>query len=109
MSAPHGLFPHHVALLREVFARHAPPVERVDLFGSRAVGAGRANSDLDLVVSGTGVNGPLLDRLWTELNDLPIPLTIDVLADEGPMPAALRAHIEAVRIPLLVFDESRTA
>lgn len=109
MSAPHGLTPHQVALLREVFARYAPPVERVDLFGSRAVGRGRANSDIDLVVTGAGVSGPLLDRLWTELNDLPMPLTIDVLAVEGPMPAALRAHIEAVRIPLLVFDKSCTA
>lgn len=78
---------------------------RVDLFGSRALGAAKPASDIDLVVSGAGVDGALIDRLWTELNDLPLPVTVDILAEDAPLPAALRAHIEAVRQPLFHFPD----
>lgn len=104
MTTGHGLSGEQIALLRSVLARYAPPIDRVDLFGSRALGTARAASDIDLLVCGKGVDSRLIDRLWTELNDLPLPFTVDVLGEAAELPAALRAHLEAAATPLFRFS-----
>lgn len=101
-ASQHGLSTAHYEMLIEVFRAHAPPIERVDLFGSRATGTAKPWSDIDLVIVGAGVNSALIDRLHTELNDLALPMSVDVIADDDLMPPALRAHIEAVRTPLFL-------
>ena len=53
-----GLSSREVELLNSVFRRH-PEITEVRLFGSRAKGSHRVNSDIDLAVWGDGVmNAP---------------------------------------------------
>ena len=62
-----------------IFRRH-PTVQRVRLFGSRALGTARYNSDIDLAIDGD-VAVLEAERIRSELDEeLPIPHQFD---DEG--------------------------
>ena len=77
MSDPFGLTADHRDLLREILATAGDRIDRVAVFGSRATGRYRPNSDLDLVLYGSA-DAADCDRLWTLL-----PLTLNgfVLSD----------------------------
>ena len=95
----HGLTAAQLAALRSALAPHADRIERVDLFGSRATGRARPNSDVDLVIRGD-VDEALVDRLRTLLAEAPIALTVDIVADGLVDSPGLAAHIARVRRPL---------
>lgn len=54
-------------------------IEKVIIFGSRVTGKFRASSDIDLAVFGKNLNGTLINRLASALDDLPLPFMFDVL------------------------------
>jgi len=89
----------------EVFMRH-PEIERVTLFGSRAKGTARPNSDIDLAVFGI-TDDLKIEELAMELEELPLPYKFDIKAFENIRHAPLREHIE--RVGLMIYSKSKKA
>lgn len=79
-----------------VFRRH-PEVTEVKLFGSRAKGIHRPESDVDLALWGD-VDALTAQAIASELDELPLPYRYDVLAFSSVRLPALRDHIERVGI-----------
>lgn len=63
--------------MNKVFRRY-PQVAQAILYGSRAMGRHRYNSDIDLTLLGTNLDLKMLFRIETELDDLLIPYKIDL-------------------------------
>jgi len=78
-----------------VLARH-PAVERAVLFGSRAKGTSKPGSDVDLTLFGDGLTSRDLRVIADELDDLLLPVEIDLSLFEQISHAPLREHIERV-------------
>lgn len=95
MCTPCGLPATVVDTMCQVFARH-PEVERVMLYGSRAKGNFRKNSDIDLTLIGAELSCRTLLTLMGELDDLLLPWMIDLSIFAGIENPALREHIERV-------------
>lgn len=102
--ANHGLTGHQLQLIRDILAPYANIITRVDLFGSRAKGTYRPNSDIDLVLHGA-VNEKIIDRLWTVFSESSLPFKVDIkaygLIDYPP----LKAHMDSVCQTLLTQEE----
>jgi predicted nucleotidyltransferase len=73
------------------------------VFGSRAQGRHRPESDVDLALYGE-LEERLVARIAGELEELPLPYSFDVLAYAGLRHGALQAHID--RVGPLVFERS---
>ncbi|MCL2445210.1 MAG: nucleotidyltransferase domain-containing protein [Oscillospiraceae bacterium] len=65
------------------------------VFGSRAKGTWRNNSDIDLAVWGNKLN---LGKLKDDLEELPMPYSFDVVQYTHITHAALREHIDNVGV-----------
>jgi uncharacterized protein len=89
-----GLSSKAMELIREVFRRHRE-VERVEIFGSRAMGRFQNESDVDLALWGD-LNLGLIGRIAWELDELPLPYTFDVKAYESISHEPLKRHIDEV-------------
>lgn len=100
LTSVSGLDARSRALLEAVFARH-PRVSEAWLFGSRAMGTFRPESDVDIALYGD-VDELLAARVASDLEELPLPYTFDVQAYPCIRHAPLRAHIERVRRPIFV-------
>jgi uncharacterized protein len=90
--------------LRQILSRYAAQIESVDIFGSRAQGTQRANSDLDLVLHGT-LDEAAIDRLWTLFQESNLPFSVDVKSYEQTLYAPLRAHMDTVCNTLFTKEE----
>ena len=66
---------------------------RVAVFGSRAKGNWRPNSDIDIAVWGKNVN---IGRVLSDLDELPMPYKFDVLDYDDLTNIELRDHIDRV-------------
>lgn len=93
-----GLTDRERELLNEVFSRH-DWLDRVVVFGSRAKGTARPNSDIDLCVHGSS-DPLLLETLKMALDDLPLPYRFDVLAEGDISHPPLQDHIKRVGVVL---------
>lgn len=99
-----GLSARELELMDGVFRRY-PDIQQVVLYGSRAKGTHRPQSDIDLAL--IGVKDALeVEAMALELDELPLPFRFDVRAFEGIRNARLRAHIERVGILLYDMDEA---
>jgi uncharacterized protein len=89
---PFGLSDRERRMICDVLRRHAE-VQEAKIFGSRAKGNFRPNSDIDLALSG---NIPLvtLASIAGELEDLPLPYFFDVEAYDSIRHEPLREHID---------------
>jgi predicted nucleotidyltransferase len=81
--------------IRTVFANH-PEVESVVLYGSRAMGTHKPNSDIDLTLHGTDLGIDLLGILVEELDDLLLPWMIDLSIFAKLNHSDLEDHIRRV-------------
>ncbi len=72
-----GLSDDIIRLLRGVLRAH-PEVERAVIYGSRARGDYSNGSDIDLTLMGTRLTDAVLHRIAMEMDDLPIPHTVDL-------------------------------
>lgn len=97
-----GLTETELSLIRGVFARREKP-GKVILFGSRAKGTARPNSDVDLAVLGD-VTELECGKIAAELDELPLPYKFDVVLYDTIGNPALREHIDRVGVTL--FDSS---
>lgn len=78
--------------LRAVFVRY-PDIDRVLIFGSRARGNYRNASDIDLAVLAPRMDDASFTRLWSELDDLPLVFTLDVLHWDRLPAGRIRDHV----------------
>jgi predicted nucleotidyltransferase len=79
--------------MEEVFRGH-PAVVKAMLYGSRAKGNYRDNSDIDLALSGEGLTLTDQFRLETALDDLLLPWRIDLCRYEAVREPSLRDEID---------------
>lgn len=104
----HGLSPHQLQIIQDILAPYAPVITRVGLFGSRALGAARPNSDIDLVLYGP-VFEAVVDRLHTLFDESGLAVTVDLLAYDRIDTPALKSHIDQVMQPLFEQAELQSA
>ena len=70
-------------------------IEKVAIYGSRAMGNYKKGSDIDLVVYGKSLNQNLLLKLKTKLEqELPIPFYFDITHFESLPENDLKEHID---------------
>jgi uncharacterized protein len=86
--------------LTECFAPRTD-IEQVWLYGSRALGRYRPNSDIDLCLQAPTLTLQGLWQLETQLDDLLLPWQIDLSVWHQLNHPELMAHIQRVGIPLL--------
>ncbi|CAK8718427.1 Polymerase nucleotidyl transferase domain-containing protein [Candidatus Electronema halotolerans] len=101
MSDAFGLNKAQRALVREILLTAKDRIEQVAVFGSRAQGRQRHNSDLDLVLYGSA-DEAVCDRLWTLFQESCLPFSVDVQSYASIKYPPLRAHIDAVARPWFV-------
>ncbi len=97
----HGLPVSTMAQIHGVLSRH-PEVERVTLYGSRAKGNFKPGSDIDLTLSGTGLDERIRGRIDEELDDLLLPYQFDLSVFTSSTHADL---IDRIRRVGMVFYE----
>ncbi len=95
----HGLSPENIAILRRIFACFAGRIERVDLFGSRATGKFRPNSDIDLAIHGD-LTVDELARLRGMFEESSLPVSVDAVLYGTIAHPPLKEHIDRVAMPL---------
>ncbi|MFP4551814.1 MAG: nucleotidyltransferase family protein [Spirochaetales bacterium] len=77
--------------------RSCPEVERVLVFGSRAMGTAAPGSDIDIAIDGSQAGEAVAAELSRDLNERrPIPYHVDVVALATLHHQELRDHIEQV-------------
>lgn len=96
MSTPTGLSAAEIGLLAAVL-RQFPQVERGVLFGSRAKGNARPNSDIDLALYGS-IDDLTVERIAMAMDELPMPYLLDVKAVASLKNPALIDHIQRVGV-----------
>ena len=104
MTDDFGLSNEQRTLIREILTTAQEHIERVAVFGSRAQGRHRQNSDLDLVIYGPA-DEAICDRLWTLFHESCLPFSVDIVNYSTIIYPLLRAHIDAVARPLFVRTE----
>lgn len=86
-------------IIHAVLAPYADRIDRAALFGSRATGLARINSDIDLVLYGDLTKADIA-RIWTLCDDSALSVTVDVVAYTDDLYPPLRRHIDMTAIPL---------
>jgi uncharacterized protein len=102
-----GLTPHEIDLIRAVFCRF-PAISAVALYGSRAKGTNRPESDIDLALIGVD-DDVEAEAVADELDELPLPYRFDVKAYGSIKYGPLREHIARVGVSLYRRDPSDQA
>jgi len=98
MNNPTGLTPAEIGQLTAVLG-HFPKVEQAVLFGSRAKGTARANSDIDLALYGD-INDLTVEQIALEMDELPLPYLFDIKAIATLKNPALIDHIQRVGLKI---------
>ncbi len=96
-----GLSERELALIIDALGRNGT-VRHAVLFGSRAKGAARPNSDIDLAIEGLQDDLDLA-RLAMTLDELPLPWRFDVLRFESIASTPLKEHIE--RLGVVIYQK----
>jgi predicted nucleotidyltransferase len=81
-------------------------VEQVILFGSRATGKSKPNSDIDICLKGVQVSSAIQNSISSNLDDLPLPYFFDVLNYDTITSAKLKSHILNYGIDLLRYADA---
>lgn len=92
------------AILCRVLAPFADRIERVGVFGSRALGGAKPQSDIDLVIWGS-LDDASMARLWTEFDESSLAVPVDIVVHGTVLPPALRRHIDRVAKLLFVRND----
>ena len=95
------LNPEIIETITNVFKRHAD-ITFVVLFGSRAKGTAKYNSDIDLAIF--GIQEDLsIEAISMELEELPLPYKFDVKAFDTICNSELREHIK--RVGIMIYEK----
>ena len=95
----HGLTDGQLRIITDIMRPFTDKITTVGLFGSRATGTYRDNSDIDIVLYGH-LSEADIDRLYTIFEESSLPLKVDVTAFDLIDYPPLKAHIMAVMRPL---------
>lgn len=74
---PYGLNPHIISKIKSVFIKY-PQIDKIVLYGSRAIGNYETGSDIDLTVIGNDIGLIIINKLENELDDLLLPYSFDI-------------------------------
>ncbi|MFD2036557.1 nucleotidyltransferase domain-containing protein [Belliella marina] len=88
-----GLNPYIIEKINQVFQKHNQ-VEKVILYGSRAIGNYRIGSDIDLTLIGDNLDLTTLQLIETELDELLLPYKFDISLYRQIANQDLIKHIE---------------
>ncbi len=77
-------------------------IESVTLYGSRAKGNYRHNSDIDLMLTASNMNWAEFNKLEREIDDLLLPWKIDLALRHQVENSDLLDHVD--RVGVVVFD-----
>ena len=100
-ASKHGLRPQQINTIHRILLPFLDQIEHVGLFGSRASGLYRPNSDIDLVIYGS-LDEKAMDRIFTLLNDSNLPFKVDVQVYDLINYLPLKNHIDSNM--LLLFE-----
>lgn len=92
-----GLSSNSIIKINSVFNQY-PDINEVLIFGSRAKGNYRDNSDIDLAIKGKGINLSILQEIEIKLEELYLPNFIDLLVYDSIENPDLINHIDRVGI-----------
>ncbi len=81
--------------LQDVFRRHVN-IEKVLIFGSRSKGNYRPGSDIDLAIVGKDIDYRQLLDIQTEIDDLEMLYSIDLLDYQSKVGTPIGDHIDRV-------------
>lgn len=96
-----GLSPKTIHALESVF-KQFDAIDKVVLYGSRALGTYKPGSDIALALFGNQVTPDLIATVAILIDDLLLPYTLDLTAYSSIDNDALREHIDRVGVEL--FD-----
>jgi len=94
-----GLNPKTIQSLESVF-KQFDAIDKVVLYGSRALGTHKPGSDIDLALFGKNVTPDLIASIAILIDDLLLPYTLDLTAYDLIDNVALREHIDRVGLEL---------
>ncbi len=97
-----GLSNEIIGMLNNVFRKYSD-IKKVVLFGSRAKGTAKHNSDIDLAIFGID-NDLFVESIAVELEELPLPYKFDVKSFASIKNSALCDHIERVGVSIYEKD-----
>lgn len=90
-----GLKPEVLHSLITIFEKY-PSVEQALVYGSRAMGTYRHNSDIDLTLKGEGITFADQYNIYDDIDELYLPYQIDLSRYAELRNPSLTAHIDAV-------------
>lgn len=93
----YGLDSKDIAAIKKVFLQHVE-IEKAILYGSRAKGNYRKESDIDLTLLGEEIGLTQLFEIETELDDLLLPYKIDLSIYHKIENPDLIQHIERIGV-----------
>jgi len=96
-----GLEDKEMNLIKTVFEKHEQ-IEKVYIFGSRAKGNFKPNSDIDLGLVGQ-CDSLLGEEVAMQLNELPLPYKFDVQIYNKIKNSELKSHID--RVGILIYSK----
>jgi predicted nucleotidyltransferase len=99
MKNSHGLKGSEIKIIKDIFALFRSKITNVALFGSRATGKFRNNSDIDLVVYGEIGEGDV-DRIWTLFDNCNLAYKVDIVGYNLITNPELKIHIDKFMVPL---------
>jgi len=88
-----GLSNTSINQLNNIFSQY-PDVEKVIIYGSRAKGNYKNGSDIDLTLLGNNINIDILNSIYTAVDDILLPYTVDLSIYQHIDNMALIQHIE---------------
>ncbi len=88
-----GLAESELGILQSV-VRSFPEIERVGIFGSRALGTYKKASDIDIVLYGKLVDRHMANKVASALEDSILPYFVDVVAYNEVRVAEFKEHID---------------
>ena len=100
----HGLSNKQIDTIKRILSQNCPGIEKVSLFGSRAMGKYKSYSDIDLVLYGD-IDGTAANRLWTLFHESDLSYKMDLQVFNLIKHAPLRRHIKEKEKTLFTKEE----
>jgi len=97
--------PHKTILQLDSIFSNYPEIERVIIFGSRALGNAKSGSDVDCAFSGKNLTSQLVSRIQNFLEEETLlPYFFDCIHVESTQNKALLEHVDTHGITLYLRD-----
>jgi predicted nucleotidyltransferase len=100
-----GLKPHIIEAIVQVFSNYHQ-IEKVILYGSRAMGNYKNGSDIDLTFLGNDLNLNIIHKIENDLDDLLLPYSFDLSIFNQISNENLKEHIQHHGI--VFFEQAST-